>query len=203
MMRKNLALLTIVLAAFVLFAGCRNKPPRIPARPAGADEVAPGVQATYLTVTTDPNRDDIRYVFDWADGQDTTGYQASGDTATGTHAWSDTGWYAVKAKAQDAQGNWTADWSDTHMVRVAFGGGGNPPAAPAMPWGPDTGLAGEYQVFHTWTVDPDNDSVRIQFIWDDGLVSVFSDFVASGDTVTDSVVYSSRGVKNIRAVARA
>ena len=207
-MRRSLILLAAVLVAVAMFTGCRNKPPNIPARPAGLDSLAPNTDGTYLTVTTDPNRDRIRYVFDWGEGAtdagyDTTGYFDSGDTADATHAWADTGWYAVRAKAQDAKGNWSADWSDTHHVHVTIGGGGtnNPPGAPNVPAGPDTGWVGEYQVFQTCATDPNGDSVRIKFLWDDGQTSLWSPLVASGEQVTDSVSYFSRGVKNIRAVA--
>ncbi len=104
-MRKSLALLTVVLAVVLLATGCKNKPPVTPVRPAGLDTVKVNVAATYTSWTTDPNGDQVRYVFDWGettDGAiDTTGYFASGDTASGSHAWAAIGAYALRVKAQD------------------------------------------------------------------------------------------------------
>ena len=193
--------LAIVLAALVLGTGCRNKPPAIPAQPAGPDTLRPNVTGSYASHTTDPNRDDVRYVWDWADGGfDTTAYQASGDSVTQDHAWTAEGAYDVRVKAQDIKENWSADWSDILTVYVTWAGGSGEPTAYA-PFGPDSGLVGDYITFMATAIDPGGQDVRIKFLWDDGLTSLWSGWVASGDTVIDSVKYLSSGWKDVRCIA--
>ncbi len=205
-MRKSLTLMVVVVAVIALTAGCKNKPPDIPARPAGPDSVTPGIdeEATYQTFASDPNQDQIMYIFDWGDNSaDTTGYYDSGDTAQASHAWTDTGAYEVKALAEDDKGNQSADWSDALTVVVSEQAPSlnDPPDAPDAPSGPDSGALGEYHAFSTMSTDPDGDSVRIRFVWGDGTVSAWSPFVPNGTSVTDSVYYISGGTKMIRAVA--
>ncbi|HDQ98732.1 MAG TPA: hypothetical protein ENN51_00390 [candidate division WOR-3 bacterium] len=118
-MRKNLALMAVVLAVLFIATGCRNKPPLVPVRPTGPDSVALNVEAEYTSSTTDPNRDAVRYVFDWDDdSQDTTEYLASGALVTKAHTWTEVGTYALRVKAQDERGNWSADWSDALEVNA-------------------------------------------------------------------------------------
>jgi len=144
----------------------------------------------------------VLYIFDWGDNRfDTTNLNRSGDTVTLTHAWQDTGYYPVKVRAKDDKGNFSPDWSDTHLVHVAIGIN-QKPDAPNTPSGPDSGWAEEWQVFSTSATDPNGDSVQIMFLWDEGQTSLWSAWVASGTTVTDSVKYYTRGVKSIRALAR-
>ncbi|MEO0079581.1 MAG: PQQ-binding-like beta-propeller repeat protein [candidate division WOR-3 bacterium] len=201
-MRKSLLLTITIGTLLALLTGCRNKPPRIPMRPAGPDEVAPGESTSYQSVTTDPNRDKVLYIFDWGDNlSDTTGFVSSGDTVTLGHAWQDTGYYPIRVLAKDEKGNFSPDWSDTHLVHVMVPVN-RQPDAPAKPTGPDSGWVEEWQVFSTSATDPDGDSVQILFLWDEGQTSLWSRFVPSGTTVTDSVKYHTRGLKSIRAIAR-
>lgn len=199
-MRKTLTVLAVLLVA-VAMVGCRNKPPRIPLRPIGPDSLGTGDTGRYRTVSTDPNRDQIQYVMNWADNTfDTSALFRSGDTVTMKHVWTDTGWFALTARARDEKGNWSVAWSDTHMVHV-YPGGNRRPYKPDMPAGPDSGWVGQWQVFTTKCVDPNGDSVSIVFVWDEGQVGLPIK-AGSGVTVTDSVKYLSGGMKYIRAVAR-
>jgi outer membrane protein assembly factor BamB len=195
----------MVVAVFLValaFVGCRNKPPKTPFRPIGPDSAGTYDSTIYRSVSTDPNRDDIQYIFDWDNGDfDTTALFGSGDTASAAVVWTDTGWYGVRVRARDEKGNFSAAWSDTHMVHV-FVGANRRPYRPAMPTGPDSGWVEEWQVFSTSALDPNNDSVKITFIWDDGQVSVVHAPVPSGTTVIDSVKYHSGGIKRVRAVAQ-
>ena len=94
-MRRSLLLTVLVAAILVLAIGCGNKPPKIPAKPTGPAVVAINTANEYQSVTTDPNKDKILYVFDWRDTkEDTTALFDSGDTAKASHAWTDTGMYA-------------------------------------------------------------------------------------------------------------
>ncbi|MFO7676243.1 MAG: PQQ-binding-like beta-propeller repeat protein [bacterium] len=202
-MRKNIALLTVVLAVSVVATGCKNKPPLTPTRPAGPDSVALNTQATYRSWTTDPNRDAIRYVIDWDDtGFDTSDYLPSGDTAGFSHTWTAVGTYAVRVRAQDENDNWSVEWSDARNVTVYSGSGNNPPNPPAKPSGPASESVNVWVRFSTSALDPDGDSVQVKFHWGDNLSSSWSEFAPGGTTVTDSVRYAYRGAKQVYAIAR-
>ncbi|MGB9742592.1 MAG: PQQ-binding-like beta-propeller repeat protein [bacterium] len=199
MVKKPMIL--VVLAGIVLAGiGCRNKPPAIPAKPAGPTLLSPGDTGRYRSVTTDPNRDRVLYIWDWADGSmDTTILMRSGDTVFISHIWNGEGIYGVRVRAKDEKGNFSPEWSDTLLVQVVIGA--NRPPVVGAPVGPDSGWVGEWQVFKAVAVDPDGDSVKVKFLWDEGQTSLVSSLVASGDTVIDSVRYFYRGIKNIRCVA--
>ncbi len=200
-MNKRLVLITSILAGLIMVGvGCRNKPPKTPIKPIGPNLVRQGDTAVYLSVTVDPNLDKVLYIWDWGDGSfDTTVFKPSGDTTIGRHSWDSIGIYPVRVRAKDAKGKLSVDWSDTLNVRV-IALEQLPPVVGA-PIGPDSGWAGEWQVFKAVAVDPNNDSVKIKFLWDENQTSAVSALVASGDTVVDSVRYQYRGIKNIRCVA--
>lgn len=202
-MRKSLIALSVLLCIVAMTVGCRNKAPNIPAKPTGPDSLPTDSAGTYTTSTTDPNRDQVLYIFDWDDGeQDTTIFYSSGTQVSKDHAWTAVGTYAIKVKAKDSKGKFSLDWSDTLEVVVFAGGGNHKPNKPATPTGPDTGWVGQYQKFTSSATDPDGDSLYMRFIWgEDGRVSNWLGPVASGTSVTDSVIYFNRGDKLIRAVA--
>ena len=199
-MRRSLALALAAVAVVVFTTGCPNKAPKEPVRPIGPDSVPADTTATYRTVTDDPNKDQILYVFDWDDGTyDTTDYESSGDTVDGSHAWFMMKQYAVRVKAKDDVGNWSA-WSDTHLVIV--GDTINRPPRPSTPWGPDVGVINTEYTFYAYARDANGDSVRIRFFWDDDVgLGDWSDWMASGDTFSDNVTYANPGIKSIRAIA--
>ncbi|MCL6465260.1 MAG: PQQ-binding-like beta-propeller repeat protein [candidate division WOR-3 bacterium] len=199
-MGKKSVLAVVLMAVIVIGVGCRNKPPQIPVKPIGTALVNLGDTAQYRSVTTDPNRDRILYIWDWGDGKfDTSALLPSGDTIVARHLWEAIGTYPVRVRAKDDKGNFSAEWSDTLLVQVILGE--NLPPVIGAPIGPDSGWVGEWQIFKAVATDPNGDSVRIKFLWDEGQTSLLSPLVASGDTVTDSVKYFYRGIKNIRCVA--
>ncbi len=200
MSNKKMLLSAVLMMVLIIGVGCRNKPPQIPVKPIGPAAVEPGDSAHYRSVTSDPNRDRVLYIWDWDDGNyDTTELMPSGDTVTVTHSWASEGVYGVRVRAKDDKGNFSPEWSDTLLVTVAARQ--NRPPVIGAPIGPDSGWVREWQVFKAVAVDPNGDSVKVKFFWDEGQTSLVSPLVASGDTVRDSVRYLYRGGKNIRCVA--
>lgn len=95
-----------------------NQPPATPAAPQGPATLRRNKTAAYTAVTTDPDGNQIRYTFDWGDGQTTTtGLYASGATASASHAWSARGTFAVRVKAADTPGA-ASGWSAPCSVQV-------------------------------------------------------------------------------------
>lgn len=96
-----------------LAIGEESDPPAKPDKPDGPASGATGQEHTYTTSTTDPNGDDVYYMFDW--GDDTTsgwlGPYNSGATASGKKTWTSQGTYEVKVVAKDDHGKLSI-WSD-------------------------------------------------------------------------------------------
>jgi len=202
-MRKSLLLTVTLVVALAVLVGCQNKPPRIPAKPAGQTPVAINDTSTYSSVTTDPNRDKVLYAFDWGDGTtDTTDLIKSGDTATASHAWAAIGVYAVKVKAKDEKGLWSSDWSDTLNVQVDSFVVNNAPDAPLKPTHTGIDSIGKPIVFTTSATDPDGDMVQIKFYFGDGGTPTYGPVLASGATYTDTAIYQTNGWKVVYAVAK-
>jgi hypothetical protein len=107
--------------------GCSNEastevvvssPPLTPAQPSGPSSARRGSSYSFTTSTTDPNRDQVKYTFDWGDGTTTeTGYINSGTPVSRSHAWSTTGNFEVRARATDDKGCYSG-WSPPKVVRV-------------------------------------------------------------------------------------
>ncbi len=96
-----------------------NRPPNTPSTPSGPTSGHGGTTYSYSTSTTDPDNDSVRYVFNWGDGStNTTGWYASGVTATASHSWSSPGTYRVKVQAQDSTGA-LSDWSPYLTVSIS------------------------------------------------------------------------------------
>ncbi len=79
----------------------------------GPSSGKPDEEQTFEALTTDPEGDDIYYMFDWGDGtySEWIGPYSSGRDVSVSHTWSDRGDYEVRVKAKDDHGV-IGDWSD-------------------------------------------------------------------------------------------
>lgn len=85
------------------FVTKENNPPTTPILN-GETEGNAGTTYTYYTGSaTDPNNDNISYLFDWGDGSPTDwlGPYTSGETVETNHVWDRRGDYTIKVKAKD------------------------------------------------------------------------------------------------------
>ena len=87
------------------------------------------------------------------------------------------------------------------LLCVAGCKGNNPPDIPLVPLGSSSGDIGNY-TFLSSTIDPDEDSISIKFDWGEGTESQWSDYVASGDTVSMTHFYADSGIFYIQAKAK-
>ena len=96
-----------------------NDPPNPPDKPYGAQDGEVENEYTYLTKGTDPNGDNIEYLFEWGDGSDSNwlGPYASGTTVSASHIWHNKGFYNVKVKIKDAFGLESC-WSEPLPVLI-------------------------------------------------------------------------------------
>ena len=89
-----------------------NHPPDTPDL-SGPTEGVVEVEYIFSTSTTDPEGDQIFYLFDWDDETDSSWISSS----SATHIWSDEGVYEVRVKAKDIHGA-KSDWSPVLFVTV-------------------------------------------------------------------------------------
>jgi len=80
--------------------------------------------------------------------------------------------------------------------------GNNPPTAPIVPFGADTGYLNVAYTFTSSAIDPDDDSIMIRFDWGDGDTSEWSHRIISGDTISMQHLYSNAGIYHIKAQAK-
>ena len=77
--------------------------PNKPSTPSGPSSGKIGEEYTYSSRTTDPDNDQIYYMFYWGDGTNTSwiGPYESGETCEASHIWIEEGIFEIKTKAKD------------------------------------------------------------------------------------------------------
>ncbi|GAG13179.1 unnamed protein product, partial [marine sediment metagenome] len=96
-----------------------TKPPETPERPKGPTEGIVGVEYMFFTSTTDPEGEQVSYLWDWDDNtsSDWLGPFDSGVTVSTFHSWAEAGEYEIRVKAKDTHSA-KSDWSDSLTIRI-------------------------------------------------------------------------------------
>jgi hypothetical protein len=99
----------------------QNLPPNKPNQPSGNNSGKIKKMYTYTTSTTDPNGDQVYYLWDWGDGNNSEwlGPYNSGVTISTTHNWTVKGSYSIKVKAKDIYGKESV-WSDPLPIKMPY-----------------------------------------------------------------------------------
>jgi len=97
--------------------------PETPSTPSGDTPVVVGTSHSYSTAATDPGGYNIYYTFDWGDGSgyESTGWYASGQTGSLSHAFATPGTKYVRVYATNS-GGVSSGWSDSLTVVVVTAG---------------------------------------------------------------------------------
>ncbi len=97
----------------------RNLPPNKPCKPIGPKDCEVKKEYTFESETTDPNQDDICYMFDWGDGSSSgwLGPYPHGTTIGASHKWYNKGVYNIRVKAKDVKGI-QSKWSEPLSILV-------------------------------------------------------------------------------------
>jgi len=97
--------------------GGSGGPPNKPNPPSGPTSGVIDVEYTYTGSTTDPDGDDIYYLFDWGDGTDSgwLGPYPSGTLVEASHTWTYADTFGVRLKAKDTM---DGPWSDPLSVEI-------------------------------------------------------------------------------------
>jgi hypothetical protein len=167
-----------------------NHPPNTPSVPSGPTTGHISSSYTYSASTSDPDGDNVKYIFDWGDKtQNETGFVRSGTGVNASHIWQKAGTYYVKVKAKDGKAE--SLWSATLTVRIS-GAPNTAPRRPSTPAGSIRGTAGRTYTYASYTSDPNGDKVKYTFDWGDGARSETA-YTTSGKSVRLSHAWSSGG----------
>jgi len=172
-----------------------NSPPGQPAIPAGKSTVPPREMASFATSAEDPDRDRLRYTFDWGDGSSsTTDWTESGQALSIAHSWRRAGSYEIAVRAEDSA-NASSPWSETITIII-----NTLPSRPDQPSGLGSGYAMVPYHFQTSAIDQDGDSLNYTFDWGDGTLEAL-DLASSGINVSSNHTWTDPGTYQIRAIA--
>jgi hypothetical protein len=99
-----------------------NMPPDNPEQPNGPTSGNTMVDYTFSTMTSDPEDEDVFYMWDWGDGtySDWLGPYSSGDTVEVDNSWDEDGTYQIKVKAKDIN-NGESGYSDPLIINIGEG----------------------------------------------------------------------------------
>jgi hypothetical protein len=98
-----------------------NHEPVKPEKPLGPIQGKVGVGYSYTTSTTDPDGDQMYYLWDWGDGTQSgwLGLYDSGATCEVRNTWTEKSSYSIKVKAKDIYGKESA-WSDPLPITMPY-----------------------------------------------------------------------------------
>jgi hypothetical protein len=96
-----------------------NQAPNKPNTPDGPGSGQPGIEYTYSSSTSDPDGDQLYYLFDWGDGTD-SGWKGpfnSGEAISESHSWDSRGNYEIRVKAKD-DSDVESQWSNSLPINM-------------------------------------------------------------------------------------
>lgn len=175
-----------------------NHSPDKPSSPIGPFYGLPNTPYVFKTIVTDPDNDSVAVKFDWGDGRIPiwTKLYASGDSIQDTITYPDSGIFSIKVMAKDIFQD-TSEWSDAFQFSIVSN---LPPNRPLIFQKNEKGAINTYQTFMTTAIDPEGDSISIQFSFFSP--GQWSTYHPSGDTIDGYAIWNEPGIKQIWAIAK-
>ena len=142
-----------------------SNPPEKPSTPNGPDRGTLNKQYIFSSSTTEPDGEEIFYLFDWGDGNysDWLGSYTSGETVTASYTWEIIGDFEIRVMAKDINGVQSL-WSDPLNITIVAN---NPPNIPDID-GPTHFIPFISYSYTVSTTDEDGDKVLYYIDWGDG-----------------------------------
>lgn len=118
--------ITVILISILLLSNVsgndldtRNDPPLTPSIPDGPTIGYRNIEYEYSSNTTDPDGDQLYYLWEWGDNSTPVWYGPyySGQTSNISHEWTELGTYQIRVKAKD-NNNVESDWSEPLNVSI-------------------------------------------------------------------------------------
>jgi len=176
-----------------------SEPPETPTKPNGPNVWIKDVEATFSSFTTDPEGDNIFYLFDWGDGETSNwlGPYASGQTVQAEHSWSELGDHEIKVIAKDIY-NSLSEWSEVLIITIVED---EPPDKPVIS-GSKIVIGGVKYKFSFTAEDPEGHDLYYRIDWDDGEIIDWFGPYRSGETILLNHSWNKRGEYFIKAWAK-
>ena len=173
--------------------------PTQPTKPVGPTLGIWNVEYTYTSTASDPNNDQIYYLFDWGDGSNSgwLGPYNTGVTGIGKHIWTTLGTYNVKVKARDVWGAGSF-WSEAIVVTITDN---NPPEVPQIT-GPAEGKPGSPYLFNFVSDDLDGHNVYYLIDWGDNTTTEWEGPYISGTQIHVTHTWAEKGTYTVKAKAK-
>jgi hypothetical protein len=102
------------------FTTAGNQPPYPPSIISGPAFGGPGIDHSFSAITSDPEGDDVYYMWDWGDGN-FSGWLGPFDITNPvvtSYSWNESGVYEIKVKAKDIHDE-EGDWSEIFNVSIS------------------------------------------------------------------------------------
>lgn len=176
-----------------------SEPPETPTKPDGPEQWIQYEEATFSSSTTDPEGENIYYMFDWGNGNKSewVGPYASGQTGKASYCWTELGNYEIKVVAKDDNGV-QSNWSEPASISIVEN---DPPEKPTMK-GPKIAFTGRQLDFSVITDDPNNHDVYYFIYWGDQTFEQWIGPFKSGELVTFNHTYNQSGSFTITTIAK-
>jgi len=176
-----------------------SNPPSQPTKPVGPTLGIWHVDYTYTSSATEPDGEQLYYLFDWGDGTSSgwIGPYSSGQTGTASHNWADLGTYNVKVKARDIWGAGSI-WSESLVVTITDN---NIPSVPEIT-GPSQGKPDTPYLFNFVSVDLDGQNVYYYVDWGDNTTTGWIGPYISGAQIHQTHSWSEKATYTIKAKAK-
>ena len=96
-----------------------NQQPTAPEKPEGKTKIQPKKDYTYITSSTDPDKDKLWYQWYWDDGtiSEWIGPYENSEICEQSHNWMEKGTYEIKVRTKDENGG-ESDWSEPLLLQV-------------------------------------------------------------------------------------
>jgi hypothetical protein len=176
-----------------------GEPPEAPTTPDGPDEWTQNIEATFSTSAIEPQGEDVYYMFEWGDGNNSEwiGPYASGETGEASHSWVEIGTYEIRAIAKDVNGS-QSEWSQPATITIVEN---KRPTAPQIN-GKRIGFGGKEYEFTFVSTDEEGHDLFYKIDWNDGEVTDWLGPYSSGEQITLSHAWNKNGQYFIKAWAK-
>jgi hypothetical protein len=173
-----------------------SDPPTQPTKPVGPALGIWNVEYSYVSSATEPDNEQLYYLFDWGDGNDSgwLGPYNSGFLVTGSYIWTVLGAYEVKVKARDIWGS-ASPWSEPLNVTIIEN---TPPEIPQIT-GPSEGKPGRPYLFNLLSTDGQNQDIYYYVDWGDNTTTGWIGPYVSGTEIHITHPWAAKGTYTVKA----
>ena len=176
-----------------------SEAPETPDAPDGPDHWMLDVNCKFKAETTDPEGEELYYLFRWGDGNVSgwIGPYPSGQIAEAEYCFTELGEFEVCVRAKDIWGV-TSDWSDASIITIVED---EEPGRPVIS-GPRVIQGGKEHDYSFTATDPEGHDIYYIVDWDDGERTDWLGPYSSGETIVLGHTWYHKGEYQIKAWAK-